>query len=70
MRRRAVADTGHGIPKEIFDKLGTPFVTTKDNGTGLGLPVCYRIADRHQAKIEVKTGPGGSTFIVAFPRPA
>lgn len=63
----AVSDTGKGIPREVIDKLGTPFLTTKQNGTGLGLPVCYRIADRHGAKINVKTSQAGTTFIVSFP---
>jgi signal transduction histidine kinase len=62
----AVQDTGGGIPKDVLDKLGTPFVTTKENGTGLGLPVCYRIAERHNAKIEVATGSQGTTFLVKF----
>ncbi len=61
-----VRDTGPGIAEEVLPKLGTPFVTTKDNGTGLGLPVCYRIADRHGAKIDVATGPDGTTFTVTF----
>ena len=42
----AVRDAGKGIPKRVLDKLGTPFMTTKDKGIGLGLPVCYRIAER------------------------
>ncbi|MDR3566187.1 MAG: ATP-binding protein [Negativicutes bacterium] len=62
----SVQDTGHGISKEIMDKLGTPFVTTKETGTGLGLPVCYRIAERHNAKMEVDTGSHGTTFFVKF----
>lgn len=62
----SVQDTGRGIPKEILDQLGTPFVTTKENGTGIGVPVCYRIADRHNAKLEVETGPKGTTFAVKF----
>jgi two-component system, sporulation sensor kinase E len=62
----SVRDTGRGIPKDIIDKLGTPFVTTKENGTGLGLPVCYRIAERHNAKIEVATSAQGTTFSVKF----
>lgn len=66
----SVQDTGHGIPKDILDKLGMPFVTTKDTGTGLGLPVCYRIADRHHAKIEVETSSIGTTFFVRFNRAA
>lgn len=64
----AVKDTGSGIPKEILNKLGTPFVTTKASGTGLGLPVCYRIADRHGAKIDIITGSEGTTFILKFPQ--
>lgn len=62
-------DEGTGINAEHISKLGTPFFTTKENGTGLGLPMCYRIADRHNALIEVKTGPEGTTFLVRFPSP-
>lgn len=62
----AVEDQGKGIKPEVLDKLGTPFFTTKDNGTGLGLGVCYGIAARHNAKIEIKTGPKGTTFFVKF----
>lgn len=61
-----VQDSGCGIPAQLMDKLGTPFLTTKDNGTGLGLPVCYRIADRHGAKIDVDTGSNGTTFTIVF----
>ncbi|MDF2569994.1 MAG: sasA 7 [Sporomusa sp.] len=63
----SVQDTGGGIPQEILNKLGTPFLTTKDDGIGLGLAVCYRIAHRHGAKIDVKTSALGTTFCVAFP---
>lgn len=62
-----VHDIGPGIPAKVLKKLGTPFTTTKENGTGLGLPVCYRIAERHGAKIDVKTSPEGTTFIISFP---
>lgn len=65
----SVRDEGTGINTEHISKLGTPFFTTKENGTGLGLPMCYRIADRHNALIEVKTGPAGTTFLVRFPQP-
>lgn len=61
-----VQDEGVGIKPEILEKLGTPFMTTKYNGTGLGLAVCYSIAERHNAKIDVKTGPTGTTFFVRF----
>ncbi len=62
----AVQDEGGGIGSEMLDKLGTPFFTTKEYGTGLGLAVCYSIAARHNAWIEVDTGPGGTTFYVRF----
>ncbi|OPX86945.1 MAG: Sporulation kinase A [Pelotomaculum sp. PtaB.Bin104] len=62
----AVQDQGKGIAPEILDQIGTPFFTTKDYGTGLGLSVCHSIATRHNAKIDIDTGPAGSTFSVRF----
>ena len=62
-----VADNGPGIPPAVMEKLGTPFFTTKENGSGLGLAVCYSIAARHGAKLEVRTGSSGSTFLIRFP---
>ncbi|MDF9408163.1 PAS domain S-box protein [Pelotomaculum isophthalicicum JI] len=61
-----VRDQGGGIAPDIIEKLGTPFFTTKEYGTGLGLAVCYSIANRHNAKIEVDTGSTGTTFSVRF----
>lgn len=62
----AISDQGSGILPKIMENLGTPFLTTKDTGTGLGLPICYRIASRHNATIEVETSPEGTTFMVKF----
>jgi len=62
----AVQDQGKGIEPDVLEKLGTPFFTTKEQGTGLGLAVCYSIAARLDAKIEIETGPGGTTFFVRF----
>lgn len=62
-----VQDQGKGIDKTVLDKLGTPFLTTKDNGTGLGLAVCFGIAHRHKATIHVSTNLQGTTFEVHFP---
>ncbi|TWT27059.1 ATP-binding protein [Planomicrobium sp. CPCC 101110] len=61
-----VRDQGEGIQPEVLEKIGTPFYTTKDNGTGLGLGICYAIAARHNAKIEIQTGPEGTTFLTKF----
>ncbi len=62
----SVHDQGKGIPDEILEKIGTPFFTTKDNGTGLGLATCYSIAAKHNASISFDTGPDGTTFYVRF----
>ncbi len=62
----AVQDQGKGIKPEVLEKLGTPFFSTKDNGTGLGLGICYAIATRHNAKIDIDTNENGTTFLVRF----
>jgi len=62
----AVQDQGRGINPEIIEKLGTPFVTTKENGTGLGVAICYGITDRHHATIDVQTSSKGTTFYIRF----
>lgn len=62
-----VRDQGSGLCNEALEKLGTPFFTTKENGTGLGLAVCYSIAARHNATIRVDTGPDGTIFYVRLP---
>lgn len=62
-----IEDNGCGIPAEIMSQLGTPFVTTKEKGTGLGLAVCYDIVERHQGRIEVRTNPCGTLFTLIFP---
>lgn len=65
----SVEDHGQGIKTELLDKLGTPFFTTKEQGPGLGLAICYRIAARHNAKIDLDTSPRGTTFYVRFTQP-
>jgi len=61
-----IRDQGHGIDPQILPKIGTPFFTTKDQGTGLGLAVCYSIATRHNATISVETSSQGTAFLVRF----
>lgn len=64
-----IADQGSGIDPAVLAQLGTPFVTTKPTGTGLGLAVCYSIANRHKAKFEIASSPAGATCTVRFPLP-
>lgn len=61
-----IIDQGSGIKDEWLDKLGTPFFSTKVNGTGLGLSVCYGVAARHDAKIHVHSDDQGTVFAVRF----
>jgi len=65
----AIKDQGSGIDNKLLEKIGTPFLTTKEHGTGLGLAVCYRIANRHDATIDFETSGRGTTFYVNFPLP-
>ncbi len=62
----AVQDEGCGIKSEDLEEIGTPFFTTKENGTGLGLATCYSITARHNAVIDIDTTPSGTTFCVRF----
>jgi two-component system, sporulation sensor kinase E len=66
----SVRDEGTGIAASVIEKLGTPFFTTKDNGNGLGLAVCYSIAARHNARISVETSSAGTTFYVKIDKAA
>jgi signal transduction histidine kinase len=62
----SIKDQGTGIEPKILERIGTPFFTTKEQGTGLGLATCYRIAERNNARIEVDTSSTGTTFFVRF----
>lgn len=61
-----IQDQGDGIDQEILEKIGTPFFTTKEEGTGMGLAVCYSVAARHNATIDINTSPQGTTFFIRF----
>ncbi len=62
----SIKDQGTGFNPEVLDKIGTPFLTTKEKGTGLGLATCYSIAERNNARIEVDTSSKGTTIFVRF----
>ncbi len=61
----AVEDEGYGIAPDILPQLGTPFFSTKEQ-PGLGLAVCYGIATRHNARIEIITSSSGTSFFIHF----
>lgn len=64
----SIKDEGYGIPEEKLKKLGQPFYTTKERGTGLGLMVSYRIIEEHEGTIKVESEVGkGTVFHVYLP---
>ena len=63
-----VSDDGPGIEPDIREALFSPFKTTKDGGTGLGLSVVARIASAHGGGVSAEDGPsGGALFRVRWP---
>ncbi|KAA0546652.1 PAS domain S-box protein [Bacillus sp. BGMRC 2118] len=64
----SIKDCGCGIPIDKIKRLGEPFYTTKERGTGLGLMVSYKIISEHNGKIEVESTVGeGTTFHIMLP---
>jgi two-component system, NtrC family, nitrogen regulation sensor histidine kinase GlnL len=62
-----LTDEGGGIREEDLPHIFSPFFTTKNNGTGLGLATCYRIIKEHGGTIRVESTEGkGSTFRVSL----
>jgi two-component system sensor histidine kinase AtoS len=61
-------DTGGGIPADVLGKVFDPFVSMRDDGTGLGLTIVHRIVDDHSGHMEVTSEPGvGTAFTVWLP---
>ncbi|MCG3148041.1 MAG: Adaptive-response sensory-kinase SasA [Verrucomicrobiae bacterium] len=63
-----VTDTGPGIPAEVQDRLFDPFFSTKEHGTGLGLPISARIVAKHAGILELHSRLGqGAKFSIILP---
>lgn len=61
-------DSGTGIETNMIDKIFEPFVSTKEDGTGLGLFISYGIIENHHGTIDVRSEVGkGATFTVKLP---
>jgi signal transduction histidine kinase len=57
-----VEDSGCGITPDVQERLYDPFFSTKENGTGLGLPIAAKIVDQHKGKLDFKSGADGGTI--------
>ncbi|MNJ58667.1 Sporulation kinase E [compost metagenome] len=64
-----VIDEGEGIPKERMQKLGEPFYTNKEKGTGLGLMISQRIIEAHKGCFQIESEVGKGTVVtITLPR--
>jgi two-component system sensor kinase FixL len=62
MVRVSVADTGSGLASEMVSQLFQPFVTTKQQGMGVGLSISRTIVEAHGGQIWAESNPGGGTI--------
>ena len=64
----SIQDTGPGISRNVENRLFSPYFTTKDHGTGLGLVVVRKLVAQYDGKLEFHSIEGrGTTFIISFP---
>lgn len=62
-----IEDDGAGIPEELQDSVFYPLVTSRPDGTGLGLPAAQELLSRHGGMIEFESRPGRTVFFVRLP---
>jgi hypothetical protein len=63
-----IADTGHGVTRELKERLFLPYFSTRKRGTGLGLAIVSRVIEEHHGSIRVEENqPVGARFIVELP---
>jgi two-component system, NtrC family, sensor histidine kinase HydH len=63
-----IKDTGGGIQPDVLHNIFNPFFTTKDHGSGLGLPIVHKIVTRHNGEVDIDNRPGeGASFLIKFP---
>lgn len=62
-----IIDNGPGIPPEIAQEIFEPFVSSRENGTGLGLALVSKIISEHDGWISVDSVPGRTVFRISLP---
>ncbi|BDG10047.1 sensor histidine kinase [Anaeromyxobacter paludicola] len=66
----AVVDGGPGMAPEVLERVGTPFFTTREQGTGLGVVLARSAFEQHGGTLEYRSVPGsGTTALGTIPRP-
>jgi signal transduction histidine kinase len=66
--RLTVEDDGHGMSRQVLDRIFDPFFSTKERGTGLGLAVVQQIVESNGGRVEAVSQPGrGACFHVWLP---
>ncbi len=66
--RIAIEDDGCGFAPEVIESAMLPFVTTKPDGSGLGLPICRRVIEEHGGELTISNGSeGGAVVEVLLP---
>ena len=63
-------DDGPGLPESIREDIFDPFVSGRENGTGLGLALVSKIISDHNGWISVNSVPGRTVFRISLPRAA
>ena len=68
MLELCVRDDGVGMPPEVLGRVGTPFFTTRAEGTGLGLAQCQRLIGSAGGRFRIESEPGiGTTVTIVLP---
>lgn len=65
--RIEIIDNGPGLPPDIIDDVFDPFVSGRENGTGLGLALVSKIISEHEGLISVDSKPGRTIFRISLP---
>jgi two-component system nitrogen regulation sensor histidine kinase GlnL len=62
-----ITDSGHGIPRDLGETIFLPMITSKAEGSGLGLPIAQEIICRHGGAIHLQSSDRGTTFSIILP---
>ena len=59
-----VRDSGRGMPREVLERVGTPFFTTREQGTGLGVAMARAAFRQHGGSLEYQSEEGRGTVVI------